>query len=322
MLIAVVNSKGGVGKSTLAVHLSVWLHEQGLRVCVLDSDRQASTHDWLAKAEPAIPVVQHCSAAEIVANAQKLTAQYDVVVADAPAALGAEIASLVTLADLAVMPIGASMLDIWASYRTARLIFKARASSRRQNMPHAFTVLNRVQPRTALARIAAEAVQHYGFPITLRCVQHRTAYPTACGEGTVVWRMGAKARGAAKEMQALFEEMLIVLPDAASANVQVRPPRVAKPADQPTASEQPATTSASDEKSTSPTASPTVTLGKPGAMPKRTVTAVPPKPAATPESTAQQPKADEYTTTVNRGTDWAALVNKSANTEENTAAQQ
>ena len=57
MYIAMVNAKGGVGKRTLAVHLAVWLHEQGRRVILVDCDLQRSSSQWLAEAEPGVRVV-------------------------------------------------------------------------------------------------------------------------------------------------------------------------------------------------------------------------------------------------------------------------
>ena len=47
MIIAIINSKGGVGKSTLAVHLAAWLHEQGHSVTLADCDTQQSSSEWL-----------------------------------------------------------------------------------------------------------------------------------------------------------------------------------------------------------------------------------------------------------------------------------
>jgi chromosome partitioning protein len=56
MLMAMVNSKGGVGKSTLAVHFAVWLHECGYRVILLDCDLQRSSSQWIAEAEEGVRV--------------------------------------------------------------------------------------------------------------------------------------------------------------------------------------------------------------------------------------------------------------------------
>ncbi|HRZ38724.1 MAG TPA: ParA family protein, partial [Candidatus Paceibacterota bacterium] len=55
MVIALSNSKGGVGKSTLAVHLAVSWHEEGRRVALVDADVQGSSSLWLHEAEPQLP---------------------------------------------------------------------------------------------------------------------------------------------------------------------------------------------------------------------------------------------------------------------------
>ena len=58
MIIVIANSKGGVGKSTIAVHLAVWLHEQGHSVILADCDTQHSSSDWLKEAVPEIKTVR------------------------------------------------------------------------------------------------------------------------------------------------------------------------------------------------------------------------------------------------------------------------
>jgi chromosome partitioning protein len=50
MIITVANSKGGVGKSTLAVHLAAWLYEQGCKVTLADCDTQQSSSEWIREA--------------------------------------------------------------------------------------------------------------------------------------------------------------------------------------------------------------------------------------------------------------------------------
>jgi chromosome partitioning protein len=52
VIVALTNSKGGVGKSTVAVHLAVWLAEQGKRVALVDADVQSSSSLWLHEASP------------------------------------------------------------------------------------------------------------------------------------------------------------------------------------------------------------------------------------------------------------------------------
>ena len=58
MIIVVANSKGGVGKSTLSVHLAAWLYEQGHRVTLADCDIQHSSSEWMQEVEPEMRTVR------------------------------------------------------------------------------------------------------------------------------------------------------------------------------------------------------------------------------------------------------------------------
>ena len=66
MIIVVANSKGGVGKSTVAVHLAAWLHEQGHRVTLADCDSQQSSSEWIREALPDVAVVRLINADEVL----------------------------------------------------------------------------------------------------------------------------------------------------------------------------------------------------------------------------------------------------------------
>ena len=66
MIIAIANSKGGVGKSTIAVHLAAWLSEQGYGVTLADCDTQQSSSEWAREAAPDIHAVRLADADEIL----------------------------------------------------------------------------------------------------------------------------------------------------------------------------------------------------------------------------------------------------------------
>lgn len=207
MLISLVNGKGGVGKSTLAVHLAVWLRERGFQVLAIDADPQQSLTQWLAKAAPEIAVFPLTDASTLLTRTPRIMNSADVVVADAPAGFGHVAAALIASADLVWLPIGASMLDIWASYRTARMIYQVRFRNQNRR-PAACTILNRVDANSNLTRVAAAAARKYGFPIALQPIQARSAFVEACGEGTVVWKLGSRAKHATREVTRLFETLL------------------------------------------------------------------------------------------------------------------
>src|SRR5580692_6484147 len=84
MLVVIANSKGGVGKSTIAVHLAAWLHEQGHSVILADCDTQHSSSDWIKQAVPDLKTVTLWNSDEIMENLPQLAKEADYVVADGP----------------------------------------------------------------------------------------------------------------------------------------------------------------------------------------------------------------------------------------------
>src|SRR4051812_35652002 len=110
MMIVFANSKGGVGKSTLAVHCAVWLHDRGVKTALLDADKQRSSSEWLAEAEPEVSICTASTPEECVSNVQELLRSNYFIVADAPGGLEDLSRTLLILADLAVFPISPSIL--------------------------------------------------------------------------------------------------------------------------------------------------------------------------------------------------------------------
>jgi hypothetical protein len=95
-LVAFVNSKGGVGKSTIAVHYAVAEREKGRRVALIDSDVQESSTRWLKELADGISVYRLPTPDDVLEEAPKLKEQYDLVIADGPAGLS-EVARAILL---------------------------------------------------------------------------------------------------------------------------------------------------------------------------------------------------------------------------------
>src|SRR5262245_32198717 len=124
------NKKGGVGKSTLAVHHAVWLFDQGFKTALLDADEQRSSSRWLAQAEPKVTIAVADTPEECVPIAQELARSFDFVVGDAPGGMGEISRTMLILADAAFFPIGPSILDVWSVKEATEILRYAQAINR------------------------------------------------------------------------------------------------------------------------------------------------------------------------------------------------
>lgn len=113
-VIAVVNRKGGSGKSTMATNIAAWCAHNGWQVMLGGVDRQRSMHSWLSRRPTAVPEVS--SWAVDRSRVLRPPAGTTHVVLDTPGALyDHDLAKLVINVDALVVPIGPSLFDRDAS---------------------------------------------------------------------------------------------------------------------------------------------------------------------------------------------------------------
>lgn len=214
MIIALVNSKGGVGKSTLAGNLVGWLHAHGHRVILADCDTQQSSSEWVREALPAVPVVRLSNADQVLDELPELAREADFVVADGPGSQTETSRALLMWADLAVIPCKASMFEARALNKNTAFVRQAQAI--RKGLPDAVAVLSMVGRDYRLTKDMQDAARSLQLSLAQSPVTLRQAYADAPGQATFVWNMGYSARDAADEIDALFRE---ILPEVATANV-------------------------------------------------------------------------------------------------------
>ena len=209
MIIVVANSKGGVGKSTLAVHLAAWLHEQGHTVTLADCDTQHSSSQWIKEAVPEIQTVLLADPDEILDKLPTLGQKSDYVVADGPGSNTETSRALLLRADLAIVPCKASMLEVRALAQATNVL--RQAQDIRGGEPRAVIVLSMVGKTYRLTQDMKDAAEALELPLAKTSVTLKQIYADAPGQQAVVWQMGARAREAAHEVESLFRE---ILPDA------------------------------------------------------------------------------------------------------------
>ena len=206
MLIAVANSKGGVGKSTLSVHLAAWLHNQGHRVILADCDTQQSSSEWIREAAPDIRTVRLDNPDVILNDLPVLGQEADYVVADGPGSQTETSRALLLRSDLAIVPCKASMLEVRALAKATDVL--RQAQDIRKGAPSAVIVLSMVAMRYRLTQDMKDAAAALSLPLASRAMILRQIYADAPGQGAVVWNMGNRAAEASAEIAALFAEIL------------------------------------------------------------------------------------------------------------------
>lgn len=189
MIIVVANSKGGVGKSTLAVHLAAWLHEQGHKVTLADCDTQHSSSDWIREAVPEIKTVRLGSPDQILDELPQIAREADYVVADGPGSNTETSRTLLLISDLAIIPCKASMLEVRALKQATSALRQARQV--RRNKPPAIIVLSMVGKTYRLTQDMRDAASALHLPMAKTAITLKQVYANAPGQGVVVWHFGA-----------------------------------------------------------------------------------------------------------------------------------
>lgn len=206
MIIVVANSKGGVGKSTLAAHLAAWLVEQGHRVTLADCDAQQSSSEWLKEAAPGVQLVRLSTPNEILNELPALAQETDFVIADGPGSDADRGRALLLRADLAIVPCKASMLEVRALAAATEVL--RQAQDIRAGKPKAVIVLSMVGKNYRLTKDMQDAAAALSLPLARHAMTLRQIYADAPGQGAVVWNLGSRAKEAAHEVEQLFQEIL------------------------------------------------------------------------------------------------------------------
>lgn len=207
MIVALLNQKGGVGKTTLALHIAgVWA-SRSRRVLVIDADPQGSALDWserrgregLSHLFGVIGLARDMLHRELPAVSQG----YDHVVIDGPPRVAGIARSALVAADLVVIPAQPSPFDGWASAEMLRLLDEARIF--RPEL-QARMLLNRCPARTVIARETADALVGHDPAVLASRIGQRVAFADAARTGRLVCEIDSGIL-AAREIAALADEL-------------------------------------------------------------------------------------------------------------------
>lgn len=203
-VITVAQQKGGSGKTTLAINLAVEFSRQGKKIALLDTDPQGSLGRWFLTrrdrlGDPGMDL-STASAWGVSYECEKLRRTHDVVIVDTPPKVDADLRPALREADLILVPVASSHVDLWATDGVLDLV--ARENRR------ALVVLNRTKSGTRLAEDVAAAAGALA-EVTAARLGQRVVFAETMGHGLAASEAGKSP--AAAEVSALAAEVLAAL---------------------------------------------------------------------------------------------------------------
>lgn len=209
MILTVGNTKGGVGKTTLALNIAVALALEGRDVWLIDGDRQGTAQDAIAiRADrghtPGIACAAYPDGPVLRAQVQQQAHKFDDIIIDAGGRDSTALRAALTLSDVLLVPFQPRSFDVWSLSQIVALIDEAR--SVRDGL-RACAVLNCADPGEASTdnADAAEAVADFSqLELLSTPLRRRKSFANAAGQGLSVLELKPADKRAAAELRALL----------------------------------------------------------------------------------------------------------------------
>ena len=210
-VICLLNQKGGVGKTTLALNLAGAFALAGDSVLYVDADPQATALDWSAIRGDTAPLFNLVAMPRNTLHTQlpTLSANYQWTFIDGPPLAGDVAKSAILASDLIIVPLQPSGADKWSTEKILKLIEEARFYKPDVN---AVMTVNRKAVGTAIGKHFREGVEadYPEFPVLNTEIGQYVAFAEALTTGRTVLEIDAKG-SAAKQIEALADEIRKVL---------------------------------------------------------------------------------------------------------------
>lgn len=206
-VIAVLNQKGGAGKTTIATHLATALKIAGHSVLLVDSDPQGSARDWAAVQENHPLSVVGMDRPTIERDLKSIAPVDYVIIDGAPQAADLAV-SAIKASDFILIPVQPSPYDIWATSDLVDMV-KQRIEITDGRLQAAF-VISRAISGTKLGNDVSAILEGYELPVLGSRIHQRVNYAGTAATGSTILESFPDSDGT-KEMNRLMNELIAVL---------------------------------------------------------------------------------------------------------------
>lgn len=212
MIVTVGNPKGGVGKSTIAVQMSLALAAAGQRVWLIDGDRQGTSLGAITvRAESGLPPIAAAAypdGATLRSQVKQQRHLHDHIIIDAGGRDSTALRAALTVSDVVLIPFQPRSFDVWALNDAAAMLAEARAEGAASDDLKAVALLNAADPQGGDNAEAEEALRELdGIELLPVRITRRKAIAHASGAGLHIEEYKPRDAAACAEIAALVSTL-------------------------------------------------------------------------------------------------------------------
>jgi chromosome partitioning protein len=203
MIISVISTKGGTGKSTIALNLAALLFSSKCRVLLIDADPQETIGQWGELTEQEYPMILVEPTPVIHEKIKLAVREFDMVIIDTPPSFREQMHSVIKSTDKVIIPVSPGLSDIWSTEKLLNLYRKEQAQ---RSGIDARLVISRIDKRTRLGRDFRPFLERLNVPIFKTEISQRTVIAESFLAGMTIDRY-QKDGAAFNEFKSLSNEV-------------------------------------------------------------------------------------------------------------------